>query len=71
MLKSGEEFFNIHWHGYVHMTLLVVPFEIDPAVECTVPILLEFVCVRRASMRRSACSFRSYLIPKSSTVSVN
>ncbi len=43
MFESGEELFHVQWHGYVHVTLLVVPFEGDSAVECTVPILFEFV----------------------------
>ncbi len=43
VFESGKELFHVQWHGYVHVTLLVVPFEGDSAVECTVPILFEFV----------------------------
>ncbi len=43
VFKSGKELVHVHWHGDVHVTLCVVPFEGDSAVECTVPILFECV----------------------------
>jgi hypothetical protein len=43
VFKSGEEFVHVSRHGYVHVTVMVVPFEGDAAVESTVPILFEVV----------------------------
>ena len=43
MFKSGKRLVDVCWHGYVHVSLCVVPFEGDSAVECTFPILFECV----------------------------
>ncbi len=43
VFNPGKELIHVHWHGYVHVTLCVVPFEGDSAVECAIPILFECV----------------------------
>ncbi len=43
MFETGEKFRDVIWHADVHMSMSVVPFQLDTTVETTCPIFLEIV----------------------------